>query len=173
MNWNSVWWENFVLGRLAAKAEQKSLVPAQQAQRINQGRTPVICTLWVTIICPVSTVSSRGHPFLVSLMYCRAPIELVQHSASGGAHIASIGRDMFVSGCSSRRWRWPWSSLFNTYVKKQRGNLYGWWTITCKQISPNHVCKLGLNITFTVGRATGWAIPGWTPLQRAAIWNRH
>jgi hypothetical protein len=29
----------------AVKAEQKSLVPARQAQRSNQGRTPFICTL--------------------------------------------------------------------------------------------------------------------------------
>jgi hypothetical protein len=29
----------------AAKAEQKSFVPAQQAQRTNQGRPPFICTL--------------------------------------------------------------------------------------------------------------------------------
>jgi hypothetical protein len=29
----------------AAKAEQKSLVPARQAQRTNQGRIPFICTL--------------------------------------------------------------------------------------------------------------------------------
>ncbi len=33
----------------AAKAEQKSLVPARQAQRSKQGRTPFICTLWVPI----------------------------------------------------------------------------------------------------------------------------
>jgi hypothetical protein len=29
----------------AAKAEQKSLVPARQAQQTNQGRTPFTCTL--------------------------------------------------------------------------------------------------------------------------------
>jgi hypothetical protein len=29
----------------AAKAEQKSLVPARQAQRTNQGKTSLICTL--------------------------------------------------------------------------------------------------------------------------------
>jgi hypothetical protein len=29
----------------AAKAEQKSLVPTRQAQRTNQGRTPINCTL--------------------------------------------------------------------------------------------------------------------------------
>jgi hypothetical protein len=29
----------------AAKAEQKSLVPARQAQRTNQGRTPFTCIL--------------------------------------------------------------------------------------------------------------------------------
>ncbi len=29
---------------IAAKAEQKSLVPARQAQQTKQGRTPFICT---------------------------------------------------------------------------------------------------------------------------------
>jgi hypothetical protein len=33
----------------AAKAEQKSLVPALQAQRNNQGWSPFICTFWVPI----------------------------------------------------------------------------------------------------------------------------
>jgi hypothetical protein len=34
----------------AAKAEQKSLVPARQVQRTNQGRSPPsICTLWVPV----------------------------------------------------------------------------------------------------------------------------
>ncbi len=33
----------------AAMAEQKPLVPARQAQRTNQERTPFICPLWVPI----------------------------------------------------------------------------------------------------------------------------
>ncbi len=33
----------------AAKVEQKSLVPARQAKRTNQGRASVNCTLWVPI----------------------------------------------------------------------------------------------------------------------------
>ncbi len=33
----------------AAKQEQKSLVPLYQAEQTKQGRTPVICTLWVPI----------------------------------------------------------------------------------------------------------------------------
>jgi hypothetical protein len=51
----------------AAKAEPKSLVPARQAQRTNQGRTPYSRTLRVLIIS-VSTAVSRGHPSLVSLV---------------------------------------------------------------------------------------------------------
>jgi hypothetical protein len=35
--------------RRAAKAEHKSLVPARQAQRTNQGMSPFVWTLWVSI----------------------------------------------------------------------------------------------------------------------------
>jgi hypothetical protein len=49
-----------------AKAEQKSLAPARQAQRTNQERTPFICPLWVPIY--LSFNSQQGlHPYLVSL----------------------------------------------------------------------------------------------------------
>jgi hypothetical protein len=41
----------------AAKAGQKSILPARRAQRINQGRIPFICPPFFS----VSTVS-RGHP---------------------------------------------------------------------------------------------------------------
>ncbi len=44
----------------AAKADQKSLVPARQTQRTNQGRNPVICSLWVPI--PLSFNSQQGQP---------------------------------------------------------------------------------------------------------------
>ncbi len=44
----------------AAKAEQKSLVPARQAQRTNQERTPFICTLWVPV--HLSLNSQQGPP---------------------------------------------------------------------------------------------------------------
>jgi hypothetical protein len=55
----------FVLGRPgAAQAEQKSLVPARQAQGTNQGRNPFICR--ESPFTSVSTVS-KGHPFIVSL----------------------------------------------------------------------------------------------------------
>ncbi len=42
---NNFYWANY----RAAKAEQKSLVPARQAQRINRERTSFICILWVPI----------------------------------------------------------------------------------------------------------------------------
>jgi hypothetical protein len=45
----------------AAKAIQKSIVPAQWVQRTNQGRTPLICTLWVPI--HLSFNSQQGPPF--------------------------------------------------------------------------------------------------------------
>jgi hypothetical protein len=38
---NNFYWANY----RAAKAEQKSLVPARQAQRINRERTSFICIL--------------------------------------------------------------------------------------------------------------------------------
>ncbi len=44
----------------AAKAEQKSLVPARQAQWTNEGRTPFICTLWFPI--HLSFNSQHGPP---------------------------------------------------------------------------------------------------------------
>ncbi len=44
--------------------EQKSLVPAQQAQRINQERTHYICTLWISLHL---SFNSRQGPSLVSL----------------------------------------------------------------------------------------------------------
>jgi hypothetical protein len=49
----------------AAKAEQKSLVPARQPQRVNQGRT----LSFVFFDSPFASVSrvSRSHPSLVSL----------------------------------------------------------------------------------------------------------
>ncbi len=48
----------------AAKAGQKSLVPAQRAQRAKQGRTPFICTTWV----PISlSFNSQQGPALSSL----------------------------------------------------------------------------------------------------------
>ncbi len=49
--WNSVrWWKIFCTGPTrAAKAEQKFLVPALQAWRTNQERTPFISTRWVSI----------------------------------------------------------------------------------------------------------------------------
>jgi hypothetical protein len=50
----------------AAKTEQKSLVPARQAQRTNQGRGPLLYVLLESPFASVSTVS-RGHPSLVSL----------------------------------------------------------------------------------------------------------
>jgi hypothetical protein len=48
----------------AAKAEQKSFVPALQAQRTNQGRPPF--TLSPHLPHAVSTVN-RGHPTVISL----------------------------------------------------------------------------------------------------------
>jgi hypothetical protein len=50
----------------AAKAGQKSLVTAWQAQGTNQEKNPFHCTLWVPITS-ASTVS-RGHSFLASLV---------------------------------------------------------------------------------------------------------
>ncbi len=44
----------------AVKAEKKSLVPARQALRTNQGRTTFICTLWVPI--HLSFNSQQGPP---------------------------------------------------------------------------------------------------------------
>jgi hypothetical protein len=44
----------------AARAEQKSLVPARHAQRTNQGRTPLICTHIVPI--HLSFKSQQGPP---------------------------------------------------------------------------------------------------------------
>ncbi len=46
----------------AAKTEQKSLVPARQAQRTNQGMPPFICTLWVPFAFTSVATVSRGHP---------------------------------------------------------------------------------------------------------------
>jgi hypothetical protein len=39
------------------------------------------------------------------------------------------------------------SHQHHTYVKNQRENLYGWRTITCKELSVNHVCKIELKET--------------------------
>ncbi len=44
----------------AAKAGQKSLVPARRAQVTSQGRTPFLCTLWVPI--HLSFNSQKGPP---------------------------------------------------------------------------------------------------------------
>ncbi len=44
----------------AAKAEQKSLVPALKAQQTNQEKTPLICPLWVPI--HLSFNSQQGPP---------------------------------------------------------------------------------------------------------------
>jgi hypothetical protein len=52
----------------AAKAGQKSLVPARQAQRNNQVRTPFHFVLFESPFASVSTVS-KGHPSLVSLVF--------------------------------------------------------------------------------------------------------
>jgi hypothetical protein len=54
----------------AAKAEQKSLVPARQAQLTHQGRTPSFVLYSLSPQCPFSSISkvSRGHPSLVSLL---------------------------------------------------------------------------------------------------------
>jgi hypothetical protein len=66
MHWNSVlFWTGLTR---AAKAGQKSLVPSWRAQQTNQGRTPLICTLWVPI-CLSSTVSRGAHPSVVYLGY--------------------------------------------------------------------------------------------------------
>ncbi len=69
-NWNSVRWgkKYFVLGRQEQQREnKKSLLPARQAQRTNQERTPFICPLWVPIHLSFNS-QHRGHPFLVSLV---------------------------------------------------------------------------------------------------------
>jgi hypothetical protein len=72
MYWNSVrWGKNFFCSVLtiAAKAEQKSLVPARKTQWSNQGRTPVICTPSIcTLWSPFTSVSTvcSGHPSLFS-----------------------------------------------------------------------------------------------------------
>jgi hypothetical protein len=39
---------------------------------------------------------------------------------------------------------------YQTYEKEQRENLYSWRTITLKQLSPNHVCEIGLIITVVI-----------------------
>ncbi len=64
-NWNSVGWGKniFCTGPTrAAKAEQKSLVPARQAQRTNQGRTPFICTLWVSVHLSFNSQQGQATP---------------------------------------------------------------------------------------------------------------
>ncbi len=66
-NWISVWCRKKIsctgLTR-AAKAEQKSLVPALQAQRTNQERISFICPLWVPICL---SFNSQQGPLLYSL----------------------------------------------------------------------------------------------------------
>jgi hypothetical protein len=59
INWNSVRWgkKYFYWG---VQSSQKSLVPARQAQRTNQERTPFVCTLWVPI--HTSFNSQQGPP---------------------------------------------------------------------------------------------------------------
>ncbi len=60
----------------ADKAEKKSLVPAQQAQRTNQGRIPFNCTLWVPIHLSFnsqqgpSLSSLSGHSHETQIFYC-------------------------------------------------------------------------------------------------------
>jgi hypothetical protein len=68
-NWKSVLrGKNICTGLTrATKADQKSLVPARQAQRTNHGGTPFICTLWVPIHLsrqgpPLSSLSGPNPP---------------------------------------------------------------------------------------------------------------
>ncbi len=59
INWNSVRWGKryFYWG---VQSSQKSLIPARQAQRTNQERTPFVCTIWVPI--HTSFNSQQGPP---------------------------------------------------------------------------------------------------------------
>jgi hypothetical protein len=70
----------------AAKAEQKSLVPAwQQAQLTNQGRSPFMCTLWVDIHLSfnsqqgpsLSIVSLHGIDTPMTPSHCQSHFTLV------------------------------------------------------------------------------------------------
>jgi hypothetical protein len=64
LNYHTVRKNYFILVRPERpKAEQKSLVPALQAQQINQGRTSFMCTLWVSIQQgpPLSSLSGCDH----------------------------------------------------------------------------------------------------------------
>jgi hypothetical protein len=58
------------------RAEQKSLVPARQAQRTNVGRT----LSFVLLESPFTSVStiSRGHPSLVSLDRTNAGLKMLR-----------------------------------------------------------------------------------------------
>ncbi len=62
----------------AAKAEQKSFVPARQAQGTNQGRTPFICILWVIIQLSFNSQQGPGFRIRIDLMRIRIRIR-IQH----------------------------------------------------------------------------------------------
>ncbi len=61
----------------ASKTEQKSLVPARQAQRTNQRRTNFICTLWVSI--HLSFNSQQGPPLSSLSVHNTSPPPPLSH----------------------------------------------------------------------------------------------
>ncbi len=67
---------------------------------------PLDPVLWIRI-------RMERHWFWLSLIRIQIRTVLGMGSGPGAWKLTKFpGRDMFVSGCCSRGWRWPWSSLF-------------------------------------------------------------
>jgi hypothetical protein len=129
MNWNSVLWGKtyFELGPTRAKAEPKSFVPAWQAQRTNQGRTPLICTPWVPI--HLSFNSQQGPPLVSLVLFHKKNRNLVA----------------WAQGVTKRcRLSWLTNSAL-IYEPKCGG---GW--LGCGESANEYSCTYGAQINFVI-----------------------
>ncbi len=86
----------------ATKARQKSLVPAQRAQRFNQGRTPFLCTPWVPIHLGFNSQFQQD-PSLVSLV----STQWLRFTSVSGLSCWKLWHSLDGRNCLLSAWIWP------------------------------------------------------------------